>query len=1481
VASARTLAVAQPQAAPELAELAPGLALWLELRLRPAGIEPLRAPAEASAPAALVELARERGAPHALLPLLHLRGGVAEAQLLLFAPPSAQPLSVASATAPLAALGEAYEQALAELLPRLGAAAPSGAAPPSPPSLDELAASGRALRRLAQGELARAWLEVEGLLSPTAIAAREQVLERARRPDAPPADAARVLAAAGDTSAAWARIGASLPAEERAAAPDARLFLAAAEVQLARNNPREAIRYLERLDAADADAQIVNGRLHALRGDRARAREAFESAARLAPADPRPLVLLAELLEPPPAERAAALLESAVREGARLNLRRAERLLVRAAELDPGRAAAVSRERARLAQRVGRNAEALAAWRQAAQLAPPDAELWAGIGRAQRALGDAAAQASLEKALALEPRHAGALLELGALHAAAGRGDLAVPVLERAVEAAQGSERESGRVALARALRATNRAAEGLALLRSPQAAPAQTAESLREIAALERAVGEHEAARASLERAAALEPWDPELLRELASTQAQGGQAAQAAEAEELARRLAGPPEGAAGRAQEAGGGPSFDGLVAAFAGQVADPLRRRVAHVGLREPTGRETQALRWLHPREPDLATLDAALGRALGRRFALVNAPLPESPVLLAALDRLYAFERPESLDAVAIAEVNSALGVDAVFVSRLVRVQPAGARWATGSSCREPGSYEIELHMLSGQHPDLASILVDVECLAQGDARFGMWNRRALALCAALCLLLLRPLLRGWGTLVVEIRLPARSRGFFHIKIGRRPEKVQKERKRPKRDGRLQRSLASFSRYQKHMAGRETVFRWIPARRSYFVTVRGPLHDALGGALIGHFLEEQRVRIERGRPARLVYDFDPDECAVRVVVTRDGAPLPDARVALRGDRESLRYARDGSAFYYLAKGRHTICAGAGDRASERSLEIASLGRALQVDIDLADERMLLVRNAPAAVEPYLLGDFARAAQALEAAGEAELAHLMRGSELRQRSDLDGAAREFEAAGRIEEAAELRAAGSDHAASAQLFERAGDFARAADAYRAAGELHEAARCYEAAYDHESALECWEAVGEVERVLDLHEKTGAYLEAGRLAQRQGDVERALRNLKSVERRDPGYGEACGLLAEILAERGEPEAAAECLREAIECGGGDAAPVALHQRRAELLEQTSQAARALEAWEKVQRLDPGRGEVARRIAELRGTLAQATAATSAPTASGTSPRGESRYELLGELGRGGMGVVYRARDRRLDRIVALKRLPDNLRDNPTAVKLFLREARAAAALNHPNVVTVYDADEENGVYHITMELLEGVTLAQVQEKRGALNSRDVARLGLQVCAGLQYAHEHRVVHRDIKTGNLFLTRERVVKIMDFGLAKMMEEVRRESTVIGGTLYYMAPEQAAGGAVDARTDLYALGVTCFRLLTGRFPFEDGDLHHHHRHTPPPDPRAHAPELPEALARLVLELLAKDPQARPPSAAHTGERLRAIWEAAR
>jgi len=176
-------------------------------------------------------------------------------------------------------------------------------------------------------------------------------------------------------------------------------------------------------------------------------------------------------------------------------------------------------------------------------------------------------------------------------------------------------------------------------------------------------------------------------------------------------------------------------------------------------------------------------------------------------------------------------------------------------------------------------------------------------------------------------------------------------------------------------------------------------------------------------------------------------------------------------------------------------------------------------------------------------------------------------------------------------------------------------------------------------------------------------------------------------------------------------------------------------------------------------------------------------------------------------------------------------------------------------------------------MELLEGFGLDSVLQKRGKLTARDAVRVGTQIAKGLQFAHEKGVVHRDIKTANLFFTRDRVLKIMDFGLAKMSEEVRKAATVIGGTPYYMAPEQAVGGNVDHRADLYALGVTLFELVTGSVPFRDGDITHHHRHTPAPDPRTLEPTVPEPLARLILKLMEKSPDDRP---ATTAEVVRSL-----
>jgi len=231
-------------------------------------------------------------------------------------------------------------------------------------------------------------------------------------------------------------------------------------------------------------------------------------------------------------------------------------------------------------------------------------------------------------------------------------------------------------------------------------------------------------------------------------------------------------------------------------------------------------------------------------------------------------------------------------------------------------------------------------------------------------------------------------------------------------------------------------------------------------------------------------------------------------------------------------------------------------------------------------------------------------------------------------------------------------------------------------------------------------------------------------------------------------------------------------------------------------------------------------------------------------------------------MGIVYKAHDGVLDRAVAFKVLPQALKENPQALKNFLREAKHAAQLNHPNIVTVYDAGEQAGIYYIAMEYVDGSTLKQIVTQRGAIAPGGVVNVLAQMCEALAYAHEKGIVHRDVKTANAMWTRERKAKIMDFGLARALEELRNQATVVSGTPYYMSPEQTLGQPVDHRTDVYSLGVTLFELLTGTLPFRDGNLPYHHVHTPAPDPRQTNPRVPELLARIALRCLQKQPDAR-------------------
>ncbi|UCD57201.1 MAG: protein kinase, partial [Candidatus Hydrogenedentota bacterium] len=250
--------------------------------------------------------------------------------------------------------------------------------------------------------------------------------------------------------------------------------------------------------------------------------------------------------------------------------------------------------------------------------------------------------------------------------------------------------------------------------------------------------------------------------------------------------------------------------------------------------------------------------------------------------------------------------------------------------------------------------------------------------------------------------------------------------------------------------------------------------------------------------------------------------------------------------------------------------------------------------------------------------------------------------------------------------------------------------------------------------------------------------------------------------------------------------------------------------------------------------------------------------------------HEIESLLGRGGMGVVYKARQISLDRPVALKILPPALSSDISFVKRFQREARAVAKLSHPNIMQVFDIAEEQGLHFFSMEYVQGRTLDQVLKEKGRLDFDEAAQIITQAAQGIEHAHENKILHRDIKPSNIILDRRGNVKVMDFGLARIAEDPSKltQSGTLMGTLDYMSPEQCRGEELGSRTDIYSLGVVLYEMLTGRVPFDapnEAALIYKIVHDTPADIRALSPDVPPILSAIVERATAKDKEDRYPN----------------
>lgn len=249
-----------------------------------------------------------------------------------------------------------------------------------------------------------------------------------------------------------------------------------------------------------------------------------------------------------------------------------------------------------------------------------------------------------------------------------------------------------------------------------------------------------------------------------------------------------------------------------------------------------------------------------------------------------------------------------------------------------------------------------------------------------------------------------------------------------------------------------------------------------------------------------------------------------------------------------------------------------------------------------------------------------------------------------------------------------------------------------------------------------------------------------------------------------------------------------------------------------------------------------------------------------------DGRYEIIEEIGRGGMAIVFRAKCLVLNRYVAIKMLRPEYRDDLEFIKRFKIEAQSAGSLSHPNIVSVYDVGNEDDMEYIVMEYVEGITLKQYLGAKGVLPWKEAVDYASQICAGLEHAHKKGIVHKDIKPENIMITKEGILKITDFGIAKALNQgTIATGGLTMGSVHYFSPEQARGSFTDAKTDLYSLGILIYEMVAGRLPFE-GDsaisIAMQHLESEPVHPSVFNPSIPKSLGAVILKAMKKDQNER-------------------
>ncbi|GEM_PF-2454765 len=505
------------------------------------------------------------------------------------------------------------------------------------------------------------------------------------------------------------------------------------------------------------------------------------------------------------------------------------------------------------------------------------------------------------------------------------------------------------------------------------------------------------------------------------------------------------------------------------------------------------------------------------------------------------------------------------------------------------------------------------------------------------------------------------------------------------------------------------------------------------------------------------------------------------------------------------------------------------------------------------------------------------------------------NIDMAGKVLIKSGKRSEAAELYAKDGRHAEAARMFEHLQQFRRAAALYSKAGEAEGAIRCLTAEGDRIAVIKLRMARNELDEALRLAESVDptesefiAAIEiAADIRQQRDDLRGALRNLyRLIQAPLPADAKLrlTRRAVELCVDLKQPQLGAMLLDRIVEQLATNPDDKMWGENlRSQLLEFDPDDVEDLGLIGPTTSKQTGLVRVGEAqsfeatSAYIEGTVAYVDATKEAGEAAlnfGVEnddegwpqgvPRGlVKRYIDLNRLGQGGNGVVFRATDKMLDRTVVLKFMIEGSMPTEMARKYFLREIKMAASLSHPNIVHIYDMGTEEDIPYYSMEFIEGLPLtAHLPAGKPMPDIEFLYQSVDQLCAALDHAHSKGMIHRDIKPDNVLVANDGTCKLLDFGLARVLDDGFGENSVLAGTPYYMAPEQIDGSDVDHRADIYALGVIVFRMFTGSLPFTEGNIFVAHALEPVPDPRQFNPGLTDAVVDVIYKCMEKDPADR-------------------